>query len=80
MKATFQERLSTGYYLPAGIEMSVKVTNGNHKGWKLRIGAHTDNNTNLKKYVRWPVVSIMKLLDEEMVVSSPFGGLVYFER
>jgi hypothetical protein len=80
LKPKYSERVSTGYHLPAGVEMIVKVTRGDTKGWKCRIGAHSDVIKPKDEYRRWPVCFVVKELKKEMVVRSPFGGLVYFDR
>ena len=81
IEAEFEERISTGYYLPAGVLANVKVNNSDDlKMWKIRIGAHSDNIANCNEYMRWPVITIVHDLKDGMEISSPFGGLVYFER
>lgn len=81
VSAGFNERLSTGYYLPAAIDMKVRVVEGDHKNWKVRVGAHSDDLTDRDRYTRWPIVTIIKNLEEnEISLRSPFGGLVYLER
>ena len=57
---SFAERLSTGYYLPAGVSMKLKVLEGDCKGWKVRIGAHTDNIEQRNEYNRWCVISTVE--------------------
>jgi hypothetical protein len=75
----FAERLSTGYYLPAGVNLLIRVTSGNIKGWQVRIGGHTDDLSWCEYLRRFPCVSTCKSLETEMSISSPYGGLVYFE-
>ncbi len=48
-------------------------------GWWVRIGAHTDELTELEELKRWPVITSSRKLARNMSFSSPFGGLVYFE-
>ena len=48
----YSECLSTGYYLPAGVKMSIYVSNGDCKGWRVRIGAHTDVLNNSDHFCR----------------------------
>ena len=76
----FQERVSTGYYLPAGTTLTVNVSSGSFEGWSVRIGAHSDDLSNCNPMPRWPVVTTVKKFDsEQMNVSSAFGGLIYLE-
>ena len=76
----FNERLSTGYYLPAGTILLLAVDSGtDFNGWSIRIGAHTDDLSNCEKLLRWPCVTSCKSLARELSFSSPFGGLIYFE-
>ena len=37
----YKERLSTGYYLPAGTILGLHVLSDSFNGWSIRIGAHT---------------------------------------
>ncbi len=74
------DRLSTGYYLPAGCQLSVRLMTGGTDMWAIRIGAHTDQLEGSEALCRWPNVSVLKVLnDDEIFVSSAYGGLVYFE-
>ena len=76
----FQERVSTGYYLPAGTILVINICSGDYEGWMLRIGAHTDDLSQSCSLPRWPCVSIEKQLSsQQLSVSSAFGGLIYFE-
>lgn len=79
LTTNFSEWLSTGYYLPAGVTMTLMVIQGDVINWKIRIGAHTDNLTNCDRYCRWPVISIVKDIESQLTICSPFGGLIYFE-
>ena len=79
LHSKFSERLSTGYYLPAGVEISITVTSGDIKGWKCRIGAHCDILKPQSDYRRWPVCYVIKQLKEELNFKSSFGGIVYFD-
>lgn len=80
LETKFIERLSTGYYLPAGVQMNVKIIEGNMQDWYLRIGAHSDNLTSCEEFKRWPIITVTKNLENEFKFCSPFGGLIYFER
>ena len=79
LNSKYSERLSTGYYLPAGVEISIRVINGQPNDWKCRIGAHTDVLKPDSEYKRWPVCTVAYTLKTELNFKSPFGGLVYFE-
>ena len=79
LKSNFSERLSTGYYLPAGVEISIQVINGQPKDWKCRIGAHTDILHSASEYQRWPELTVAYTLKTQLNFISPFGGLVYFQ-
>lgn len=78
IETRFGEWVSTGYYLPAGINLKAKIE-GNLNGWSIRIGAHSDNIENCDFLTRWPCITVTKDLANEMTLCSPFGGLVYFE-
>lgn len=73
--------MSTGYYLPAGVQLLVRVTEGDTKGWSIRIGAHTDDISGCNELRRWPCVTTLESLSgkREFSLSCPFGGLVYFD-
>ncbi|XP_066296501.1 TRPM8 channel-associated factor 1-like [Branchiostoma lanceolatum] len=77
-----QERHATGYYLPAGKCLLVKSCNtgsGTISGWKIRVGAHTDKLSVQHKLRRWPNISVVKKLDHETQLFSPYGGNIYLE-
>ena len=77
----FTVRVSTGYYLPAGVTMEITVEDGDTSVWKLRVGAHKDDVSGCKEGInRWPKLSITKPLEQSMTFCSPFGGNIYFER
>ncbi|XP_035697568.1 TRPM8 channel-associated factor 2-like [Branchiostoma floridae] len=81
IKSARKERHSTGYYLPAGKVLTIKATTtGEHlDDWRVRVGAHSDNLSGKKKFKRWPKLSVVKRLEAETKISSPYGGLIYFE-
>ena len=79
MTCNFQERLSTGYYLPAGTILLLTADSASFDGWSIRIGAHTDDLSHCEKLSRWPCVTTCKAITQQMSFSSPFGGLIYFE-
>lgn len=75
----FSERLSTGYYLPAGINLLINVDYiSNDQIWSIMIGSHSDDLSNCNQIKRWPSVTICKeLTSSNLVISSPFGGLIF---
>ncbi|XP_066296637.1 TRPM8 channel-associated factor 2-like [Branchiostoma lanceolatum] len=81
IKSARKERHSTGYYLPAGKVLTIKATTtGEHvEDWRVRVGAHSDNLSGKKEFKRWPKLSVVKRLEAETKISSPYGGLIYFE-
>lgn len=81
LTSKFSERLSTGYYLPAGVQMSLKIIKGNPSGWTCRIGAHTDVLHDQSEFTRWPMCFMEKSMNQktDLKIKSPFGGLVYFD-
>ena len=71
---------STGYYLPAGVLCKIKVIKcHDFDSWKVRIGAHSDDLSNCESIKRWPCISSVYPVNETMEISSPYGGLIYFE-
>lgn len=80
LTCNFAERLSTGYFLPAGVPLVVDVKQDITKGWMLRIGAHTDDLTNCSDFNRWPCITQCDVLNTgRACFSSPYGGLIYLE-
>ena len=74
------EWLGTGLYMPPGGKVSIS-SDGDTKGWSVRIGAHTDDVSCRDEWRRWPRVSkIQALAGPKLSVSSPFGGNVYLVR
>ena len=50
-------------------------------GWVLRIGSHTDNNTHLAQWKRWPkLCKRFNLTSAHLETFSPYGGLIYLEN
>jgi hypothetical protein len=43
ISSQFQERISTGFYLPAGTILIINICSGDYEGWCVRIGAHSDD-------------------------------------
>ena len=81
LTSKFNERLSTGYYAPAGVQMTLDVVKGNPNGWLCRIGAHTDILHDQSEYTRWPMCFVEKNMSNKnsLKIKSPFGGLVYID-
>ncbi len=67
-----------GLYVPPGVAVSIQCL-GPHAGWSVRIGCHTDTLWHLDEWARWPDVVSTHSLREDLVIASPFGGLLYFE-
>lgn len=79
IKSKFDEWHCTGYYLPAGIVMNVKVLEGNLNGWSIRIGAHSDELNIKHEFYRFPNIHTKCPLKRYLQLSSCFGGIVYLE-
>ena len=76
----FEERISTGFYLPAGGTISCRVVKGSVAGWRIRIGAHSDDLVAADSLKRMhEVCKVVTLGSGETKVVSPYGGLVFFE-
>jgi hypothetical protein len=77
---------STGLYAPAGRPVSFTIDPGDAKAVMFRIGAHSDvlfplDDRYRKQLNRWPDLSRTTVLDgAETIVTSPHGGLIYFEK
>ena len=71
----------TGYYLPAGIILRVKVLNKQlPAGWSVRIGAHSDKLYGKRFMKRWPEVVIKcPVYAKEITCFSAYGGGIYFK-
>ena len=77
-ESRFEELLSTGYYLPAGVEMTIEIIKGDFTRWGLQIGSHTDQLYHFGSLERLPVVFTREYFKSNVTVTySPFGGLVY---
>ena len=75
------EWLGTSLYVPPGGKVSVN-SDGNTKGWSVRIGAHTDDISGRDDWQRWPKVSsIIPLTGPSKIsIHTPFGGNIYLVR
>ena len=72
--------ISTGAYAAPGEKVHARALKGTAMGWALRIGAHTDSLAQHDVWRRWPSVSRrFEFEEQETVVASPFGGLIYLE-
>ncbi|XP_013781632.1 TRPM8 channel-associated factor homolog [Limulus polyphemus] len=81
LNSTLRDFHPTGYYLPAGQEMKMTVKGTDVQGWKIRIGCHSDNLKHVTKgWKRWPSIMVGRPVSPgETTISSPYGGLIYFE-
>lgn len=82
IEAKFAEWHSTGYYLPASVSCKIKLIGDCeylNLAWSVRIGAHTDDLKDCDSITRWPCISKEYPVYPDMEVSSPYGGLIYFE-
>jgi hypothetical protein len=72
---------STGLYAAPGEIVIVKVPeNIITRGWKIRVGCHSDVLWRLEKWRRFPVISrVFDLKTAEVAVANAFGGLIYIE-
>ena len=73
---------STGLYAAPGEIITIKVDPDIYasfsKPYRVRIGVHSDRLWHLKKWTRYPEISLEKTLTSpETNIVNPFGGLVY---
>ena len=72
----------TGYYVPAGQELVIKLREGSsvRDGWSIAIGSHTDELFATEApWRRWPTAQVRITLEQETAaLRSHTGGLVYF--
>jgi hypothetical protein len=70
--------ISTGLYAPPGKDFTIKVPEG-VENVSVQIGSHDDELNGLSEWKRVPnIVHFKKLTPGTNVVSSPYGGLIYF--
>jgi hypothetical protein len=70
--------ISTGLYAPPGKDITIKVPEG-VENISVQIGSHDDELNGLSEWKRVPsIVHFKKLTPGTNVVSSPYGGLIYF--
>jgi len=77
--ASVQGWQSTGLYLCPGETLAVEVTQGIARDWNIRIGCHKDRLWHKDTWTRWPEITHVVLLQQQMNIATPWGGLVYFE-
>ncbi len=65
---------------PSGGTISCRVVKGSVAGWRIRIGAHSDDLVAADSLKRMhEVCKVVTLGSGETKVVSPYGGLVFFE-
>ena len=69
---------STGRYVNPGGVVNLTFPEGGELGWSYRIGAHADQLWHKDRWPRWPSVSTTGPVTER--ITSPFGGLLYFQK
>ena len=82
IRGQYKEMYPTGFYLPAGQELSLQVTteDDTYTKWAVQIGAHKDKLHKKDKLSRLPEVAVLTPITErEMKIYSAHGGLVYFQ-
>lgn len=79
IKSKFDEFHCTGYYIMPGTAVQITVLDGNPTGWEVRISSHTDDLTHMDYLLRWPQVNSLIKLKKNLIVTSAFGGLIYFD-
>jgi hypothetical protein len=72
---------STGLYAAPGETVMVKVPAAmTTRGWKIRVGCHSDELWRHEKWRRFPVISrVFEVKTEEVPVANAFGGLIYID-
>ncbi|WP_409345621.1 M60 family metallopeptidase [Paenibacillus sp. MBLB4367] len=69
---------STGLYAPAGQTIEIAVPEG-AEHLDVQIGSHTDTLFHLPKWDRAPLIALRQKLEPGTnLLSSPYGGLIYF--
>jgi hypothetical protein len=79
IKSKFDEFHCTGFYVAPGALARLTVLEGNWTGWDVRIGAHTDDLTDMKILNRWPNICCKIKLKKHTNISSAFGGTIYLD-
>jgi hypothetical protein len=72
---------STGLYAAPGQIITVDVPADTvNRGFRVRIGAHTDTLWHLDRWERSPDISLaLPIRSEHVRVANPFGGLIYLD-
>ncbi|MBT4584985.1 MAG: hypothetical protein HOC93_07905 [Phycisphaerae bacterium] len=70
---------SSGIFLCAGEVLQIHVTEGNPVSWTVQIGCHKDTLWHKDTWTRWPEITHVVPLEKHLEISTPWGGLVYFE-
>jgi len=69
---------STGLYVNPGSVVKLNYPDGAADGWSYRIGAHQDKLWHKDHWPRWPSISTTDAVTDR--ITSPFGGLLYFQK
>jgi hypothetical protein len=70
--------ISTGLYAPPGKDITINIPEG-VENISVQIGSHDDDLNGLSEWKRVPnIVHFKKLTPGTNVISSPYGGLIYF--
>ena len=75
------ELISTGYYVPPGVDLHVEVQSMTSSGdWYVQIRLEENSLWSQNEYFRYPVSSVRRVLNAQskIRISSSFGGLLYF--
>jgi len=78
-----EEWLGSRLYVPPGGTIWVEPMAGTSvAGWKVRLGAQTDDVSGREEWTRWPRVSVCAPIAPKLrtTLYTPFGGLLYFVR
>ena len=77
-----QQRVFTGYYLPPGAVLKLKVLSSHNaqdlKQLQILVNTHTDSIARHAKWKRYPQVAFEVRLAVKLEVTNPVGGMVYF--
>ena len=75
------ELISTGYYVPPGVEFNIEVQSISGSDWHVQIGIEEYTLWNSVKYLRYPVNFVSRVLvaPSKLAISSAFGGLLYIK-
>ena len=82
ISARFQnELISTGYYVPPGVEFNIEVQSISGSDWYVQIGIDEYSLWNSVQYLRYPINFIRRILtaQSKLTISTAFGGLLYIK-